>query len=67
MSHISKLKLSQITPMASALPPKERARAKALTYLTQQLPLVNGELSGEAYLPYRTVMRRLPDGTRTRV
>lgn len=63
MSHIAKLKLSQITPMISALPPKERARAKALTYLTQLAAPVQGELSGEPYLRYRTIVRKLPDGT----
>jgi hypothetical protein len=67
MSHISKLKLSQSKPESGNLPPKERARAKALAFLSQQLSLVQGELSGEPYLPYRTVSRKLPDGSRARV
>jgi len=67
MSHISKLKLSQSKPETGNLPPKERARAKALAYLAQQLAMVQGELSGEPFLAMRTVSRTLPDGTKTRV
>jgi hypothetical protein len=67
MSHISKLKLSQSRPETGNLPPKERARAKALAYLAQQLAMVQGELSGEPFMATRTVSRTLPDGTKTRV
>jgi hypothetical protein len=38
-----------------------------LAFLTQQLSLVQGQLSGEPYLPYRTVSRKLPDGSRARL
>jgi hypothetical protein len=67
MSHISKLKLSTNKPETGNLPPKERARAKVLAHLAQQLAMVQGELSGEPFLATRTVSRTLPDGTKTRV
>jgi hypothetical protein len=68
MSHISKLKLTQQTPISSGnLPPKERARTKAIQYLEQQRLLIQGHLGGEPYLAYRNVYRTLPDGNRVRV
>jgi hypothetical protein len=67
MSHMSKLKLSQSKPETGNLPPKERARAKVLAHLAQQLAMVRGELTGERFLATRTVSRTLPDGTKTRV
>lgn len=67
MSIMSKLKLSTSKPESGNLPPKEKARAKALAYLAQQLAMVQGELSGEPFLATRTVTRTLPDGTKTRV
>lgn len=67
MSHISKLKLSQSKPEIGNLPPKERARAKVLAHLAQQLAMVQGELTGEPFLATRAVSRTLPDGTKTRL
>jgi hypothetical protein len=67
MSHMSKLKLSTSKLESGNLPPKERARAKILAHLAQQLAMVQGELTGEPFLATRTVSRTLPDGTKTRV
>src|SRR3954468_21469899 len=68
MSHIAKLKLSQSVPVSGgSMPPKERARAKAVHYLEQQRLLVQGELSNEPFLPHRKVHRTLPDVSRVSV
>jgi hypothetical protein len=68
MSHISKLKLStQALSQPGKMTPKEALRARAVNHLAQQRALVEGQLSGTPYLPYKTVTRKDPAGNRIRV
>ena len=68
MSHISKLKLStQALSPTGKLSPKEALRARAVNHLIEQRALVEGQLSGSPYLPYKTVTRKDPAGNRVRV
>lgn len=68
MSHISKLKLStQSLSQTTKLSPKEALRARAVHHLTQQRALVEGQLSGTPYLPYRSVNRKDAAGNRIQV
>lgn len=68
MSHIAKLKLcAQAQLSRGQLPPKERARARAIEYLRHQRALVQGVIANEPYLPYRAVSRTDGDGQRVRV
>lgn len=68
MSHIAKLKLStQALAQTSKMTPKESLRARAINHLTEQRALVEGQLSGDHYLPCKTVTRKDPAGNRVRV
>jgi hypothetical protein len=68
MSHIAKLKLStQALSQTGKLTPKEALRVRAVSHLAQQRALVEGQISGTPYLPYRAVYRKDPAGNRIRV